>query len=717
MNYHARIWPLERFMKRVFSIISVALACLGLAGCSWISKDPCSGDDADLSNSACVVQSKQTYRNNDSRWFCIGNLEAKNWSCASSLEDAQIKHDAMPNVLAQSGQASSVARTKVLVMAPVAAEADVMAQVPDALPVLPALVDAALAAEKTKSAASTQLSVQGNALAAGSDTTGSISALAIVALTAAPSSTALAVTTAIAAAEILPAAAVSLAPEALSAVTPTVAPNQPIQERPSRPANAIQSETMTLAAATALAAGAPAVPVVVEAPKRGVELSPSVVVAAAVALPLVDMAAEAPVIAMAAVEAVAGVTTVDAAQAQADLVTLLEVDIAPLEPVVNSTIAVVIEATPIELKASAPGMAIAKVDAVAEPRVVERPKASVAAGAVPKPLEIAAVDTPIIEPDSETPKLVDAWVETVSEPRVAKIIEAPSTVDALFPVVVDAPARIEAAQSLEVLAEMPEQAPAKVVVANLAIASNLDVQPSAVVAAIEMPATTPELAIATEVVIAAAEPFPAGTTLAEVYTEHVQRFAQLPVNLQTLGPKGALPEPAVASTRSARPVDPRPTPVQQSSSRNRSVAQTPHATHAMPTVSAVASASKLDSIPVGSSGLDYASMAHPATSGDGTYDYFMDLPAADFAIQLKAEKNLAAIQAFAATVSLEDPLVLKTELMKRPLYVLVLDTFNDIQLASDAKRAWMVQYNNGIEPWIRTVGSLQKTLQPIGPMD
>ena len=110
-------------------------------------------------------------------------------------------------------------------------------------------------------------------------------------------------------------------------------------------------------------------------------------------------------------------------------------------------------------------------------------------------------------------------------------------------------------------------------------------------------------------------------------------------------------------------------------------------------------------------------MAHPATSGDGTYDYFMDLAAADFAIQLKAEKNLAAIQAFAATVSLEDPLVLKTELMKRPLYVLVLDTFNDIQLASDAKRAWMVQYNNGIEPWIRTVGSLQKTLQPIGPMD
>lgn len=110
-------------------------------------------------------------------------------------------------------------------------------------------------------------------------------------------------------------------------------------------------------------------------------------------------------------------------------------------------------------------------------------------------------------------------------------------------------------------------------------------------------------------------------------------------------------------------------------------------------------------------------MESPATSGDGTYDYFMDLPADDFAIQLIAQKSLPSIRTFAATVKLEDPLVLKTPLMKRPLYVLVLDTFNDIQLASDAKRAWMVQYDNGIEPWIRTVGSLQKTMQPIGPMD
>ena len=180
--------------------------------------------------------------------------------------------------------------------------------------------------------------------------------------------------------------------------------------------------------------------------------------------------------------------------------------------------------------------------------------------------------------------------------------------------------------------------------------------------------------------------------------------------------------PAVASAAPERRIGPKPTPVQLNRATERSKTSITRLTQtaplqAAPLVNAVASASKLDPVPASSSGLDYASMDSPATSGDGTYDYFMDLPSDDFAIQLKAEKNLAAIRTLATTVNLENPLVLKTQLMKRPLYVLVLDTFNDIQLASDAKQAWMVQYDNGIEPWIRTVGSLQKAMQPIGPMD
>jgi len=60
MNYHAGINRMDRFMKRALLIISTTLSCLGLTGCSWMSQDPCSGKDADLSNPACVVQSKQT---------------------------------------------------------------------------------------------------------------------------------------------------------------------------------------------------------------------------------------------------------------------------------------------------------------------------------------------------------------------------------------------------------------------------------------------------------------------------------------------------------------------------------------------------------------------------------------------------------------------------------------------------------------------------------
>ena len=104
MNYHARANLLEQFMNRALLIMSTTLSCLVLAGCSWMSQEPCSGKNADLSNPACVVQSKQTYRDNDSRWFCIGHLEAKDWSCASSLEEAQTKHDAMTPSNAELGR-------------------------------------------------------------------------------------------------------------------------------------------------------------------------------------------------------------------------------------------------------------------------------------------------------------------------------------------------------------------------------------------------------------------------------------------------------------------------------------------------------------------------------------------------------------------------------------------------------------------------------------
>ena len=304
---------------------------------------------------------------------------------------------------------------------------------------------------------------------------------------------------------------------------------------------------------------------------------------------------------------------------------------------------------------------------------------------------VNANETPVIESRSEVFEFAVTVVEATDEPAVesvsSDVIVVPTLIEPVQPILADTQSEFEA--------------------------------PSTVTAGLATQAlTTPDrpnvATIASEIVIPATEPFPAGTTLAEVYTDHVQRSEQLPAALQTLGPKGALPLPAVASTSSVRRSDPQ---VQRNRTPNRANEQIERSTEAEPLVTAVASAAKLHSIPLDPPELDYDSMARPATSGDGTYDYFMDLPSDDFAIQLKAEKSLAAIRTFATAVDLEDPLVLKTQLMKRPLYVLVLDTFNDIQLASDAKRAWMARYDNGIEPWIRTVGSLQKTMQPIGPMD
>ncbi|MEC8819672.1 MAG: hypothetical protein VYA08_02160, partial [Pseudomonadota bacterium] len=100
-------------------------------------------------------------------------------------------------------------------------------------------------------------------------------------------------------------------------------------------------------------------------------------------------------------------------------------------------------------------------------------------------------------------------------------------------------------------------------------------------------------------------------------------------------------------------------------------------------------------------------------SGDATYDRFIDLPSDNFAIQLLASKTLKAIKELAARVDLSNPTILKIELFANPLFVLILDTFNSYQLAQDTKQAWTEKHGNLVDPWIRTVGSLQESMLPI----
>jgi len=101
-------------------------------------------------------------------------------------------------------------------------------------------------------------------------------------------------------------------------------------------------------------------------------------------------------------------------------------------------------------------------------------------------------------------------------------------------------------------------------------------------------------------------------------------------------------------------------------------------------------------------------------SGDATYDRFIDLPSDNFAIQLLASKTLKAIKALAARVDLSNPTILKIDLIANPLFVLILDTFNSYQLAQESKQAWTAKHGELIDPWIRTVGSLQESMLPIG---
>ncbi|MDC3327787.1 hypothetical protein OAW16_02830 [Pseudomonadales bacterium] len=442
----------------------------------------------------------------------------------------------------------------------------------------------------------------------------------------------------------------------------------------------VPEATSALASAIVAVAANRAVATVIDAPIVLVEL-PKAAVVAAVEMPITESIADAPTLAT----AMAYTTPETRALAMSETPNSIETEQPSLA---DSQIAGTLAGDPFETPEPTSAQ-IAPAGNRGMPSVIEAPVAAdeilVAVGAVSPAFEVSTTKTPAIKNEDEALEFAVTIVDSAVESAPLDVIAVPATVENVRPILTDT----------------QNDAP-RIAVEGLA-------------AQVVTTNARPDVAtIASEIVIPATEPFPAGTTLAEVYTDHVQRSEQLPAGLQTLGPKGALPSPAVASTSSVRPSD---LQVQRNRTPNRANGQIERYTQAEPFVTAVASAAKLNSIPMDRPELDYDSMARPATSGDGTYDYFMDLPSDDFAIQLIAQKSLSSIRTFASTVNLEDPLVLKTQLMKRPLYVLVLDTFNDIQLASDAKRAWMVQYDNGIEPWIRTVGSLQKTMQPIGPMD
>ena len=220
--------------------------------------------------------------------------------------------------------------------------------------------------------------------------------------------------------------------------------------------------------------------------------------------------------------------------------------------------------------------------------------------------------------------------------------------------------------------------------------------------------------INTDIIVPAAPRLPDGATLAEIYIAHASVSETSTAPLASLKAGIATPthkslNPAVQRSNIARQLPSSPESGILSSLGKNHASKEPNL--------AVADLSRLDQLTRSDRGSDYPTAEIPKASGDATYDYFMDLPLDDFAIQLKADKTLGGILSFASSVDLAEPMVLKVQPLKKPLFVLVLDTFDDIQLASDAKQSWMAQFDNGVEPWIRTVGSLQKSMQPIGPMD
>jgi hypothetical protein len=102
---------------------------------------------------------------------------------------------------------------------------------------------------------------------------------------------------------------------------------------------------------------------------------------------------------------------------------------------------------------------------------------------------------------------------------------------------------------------------------------------------------------------------------------------------------------------------------------------------------------------------------------DPVYQQFMDTNPRDFAVQLKAEKALEDIRQYADVSAINEPTILKIKPFGAPIYVLILDTFSDFELASEAKAAWIASRGDQVEPWIRTVESLQKVIEPMDAND
>ena len=109
--------------------------------------------------------------------------------------------------------------------------------------------------------------------------------------------------------------------------------------------------------------------------------------------------------------------------------------------------------------------------------------------------------------------------------------------------------------------------------------------------------------------------------------------------------------------------------------------------------------------------------SHRAPIADAIYQQFMDINPRDFAVQLKAEKVLEDIKQYADLTALSEPTILKIKPFGSPIYVLILDTFPDFELASRAKATWIASRGDKVEPWIRTVKSLQKVIEPMDGSD
>ena len=217
--------------------------------------------------------------------------------------------------------------------------------------------------------------------------------------------------------------------------------------------------------------------------------------------------------------------------------------------------------------------------------------------------------------------------------------------------------------------------------------------------------------INTDVIVPGNQPFPANTSLAQVFIADAKRHET------SHSPLASLLVGVTAPARSESDLIPaqKNLPTQLANVGSSSLLVTEETPK--PQAQVAADLSQLDQLAQENSLIESQALEDPATFDDATYDYFMDLPLDYFAVQLKAGNTLRGILNFASSVDLADPIVLKVQPLKKPLFVLVLDTFDDIQVASDAKHAWLSQFDNGIEPWILTVGSLQKSMQPIGPLD